>query len=100
MKLNESKCHLLLCGSKEEVIIAKIGSSSVIETHEVRLLGVIINCDLSFKNHINFIYKTAGKKLNALAGLCNLISFDKRKSPRKAFCISTIFLFSTCWDVC
>ena len=33
MKLNESKCHLLVCGNKEEVIIAKIGNSSVIETH-------------------------------------------------------------------
>ena len=81
MKL-KSKCHLLLCGNKEQVIIAKIGSASVIETHEVRLLGVIINRDLSFKNHINFIYKKAGKKLNALARLCNLISFDKRKSLR------------------
>ena len=48
LKFNESKCHLLLCGNKEEVTIAKIGSSSVIETHEVRLLGVIINRDLSF----------------------------------------------------
>ena len=88
-----SKCHLLLCGKKEEVIIAKMGSSSVIETHEVRLLGVIINRDLSFKNHINFIYKKAGKKLNALARLCNLISFNKRKSLMKGFVLSQ-FSFS------
>ena len=26
MKLNESKCHLLVCGNKEEVIIAMIGN--------------------------------------------------------------------------
>ena len=77
----------------EEVIIAKIGCSSVIETHEVRLLGVIINRDLSFKNHMNFIYKKAGKKLNALAKLCNLIFFDKRKSFVKAFVLSQ-FSFS------
>ena len=93
MKLNESKCHLLLCGNKEEVIIAKIGSASVIETHEVKLLGVIINRELRFKNHINFIYKKAGKKLNALARLCNLISFDKRRIIMKAFVLSQ-FSFS------
>ena len=93
MKLNESKCHLLLCGNKEEVIIAKIGSSSVIETHEVRLLGVIINRDLSFNNHTNFSYKKAGKKLNALARLCNLTSFDKRRSLMKAYVFSQ-FSFS------
>ena len=92
MKLNEFKCHLLLCGDKEEVIIANIGSSSVIETHEVRLFGVIINHDLSFKNH-NFIYKKAGKKLNAPARLCNLISFDERKSLMNAFVLSQ-FSFS------
>ena len=77
----------------EEVIIAKIGSSSVIETHEVRLLGVIINRDFSFRNHINFIYKKAGKKLNALARLCNLMSFDKRRRLMKAFVLSQ-FSFS------
>ena len=85
MKLNESECHLLLCGNKEEVVIAKIGSTSDIETHEVRLLGVIINRELRFKNHINFIYRKAGKILNPVARLCNLITFDKRRSLMKVF---------------
>ena len=39
MKLNESKCQLLVCGNEGEVISAKINNSSVIETHEVKLLG-------------------------------------------------------------
>ena len=84
MKPNEFKYHLFLCGNKEEVITAKIGSASAIETHEVRSLGVIINRDLSCKNHTNFIHKKGGKKVNALARLCNLISFDKRQSIMKA----------------
>ena len=54
---------------------------------------LLFNRDLSFKNHINFIYKKAGNKLNALARLCNLISFDKRKSLIKAFVLSQ-FSFS------
>ena len=69
MKLNESKCHLLVCGNKEEVIIAKIGHASVIETHEVKLLGITIDRELKFKNHMQSIYSKAGKKLNALARL-------------------------------
>ena len=93
MKLNESKCHVHLCGNKEEVIIDKIGSASVIETHEVRLLGVIINRELRFKNDINFIYKKAGKKLNALARHCNLITFDKRRTLMNASVFSQ-FSFS------
>ena len=65
MKLNESKCHLLVCGNKEEVIIAKIGHASVIETHEVKLFGITIDRELKFKNHMQSIYNKAGKKLNA-----------------------------------
>ena len=49
MKRNESKCHLLVCGIKEVVVIANIGNSSIIETHEVKLLGVTIDRELKFK---------------------------------------------------
>ena len=33
MKLNSSKCHLLVCGHKYESMIAKIGNEQIIETH-------------------------------------------------------------------
>ena len=42
MKLNESKCKLLISGNKEEVIIATVGSAKIIESHEVTLLVVIL----------------------------------------------------------
>ena len=48
MKLNDSKCNLLVCGNNEEVIIAKIGNALITETHEVKLLGTLIDCELSF----------------------------------------------------
>ena len=51
MKLNDSKCNLLVCGNKEEVIMAEIGNIFITETHEVKLLRTIIVCDLSFKKH-------------------------------------------------
>ena len=88
MKLNESKCHLLVCGNKEEVIIAKIGNATVIESHEVKLLGINIDRDLRFKNHMNSLYNKAGKKLNALARLCKFLPFNKRRVLMKAFVMS------------
>ena len=69
MKLNESKCWLLVCGNKEEVVIAKINNSSVIETHEVKLLGTLIDRNLRFKSHMQLICSRVGKKINALARL-------------------------------
>ena len=32
MKLNDSKCHLLVCGRKEEIIIANVGNATIIES--------------------------------------------------------------------
>ena len=88
MKLNESKCHLLVCGNKEEVIIAKIGNSSVIETHAVKLLGTFIDRDLRFKKHMQSILCKAGKKLNALSRLCKLLPFNKRRILMNSFVMS------------
>ena len=88
MKLNESKCHLLVCGNKEEIMIAKIGNATVIESHEVKLLGFNIDRDLKFKNHMETTYIKAGTKLNALARLCKFLPFNKRRVLMKAFVMS------------
>ena len=79
MKLNESKCHLLVCRIKEEVVIVNI---------EVKLLGVTIDRELKFKKHVQSIYSKTGKKLNALARLCTILSFNKRKVLMTAFVMS------------
>ena len=85
MKLNESKWHLIVCGNKEEIMIANVGNATVIETHKVKLLGFNIDRDLRFKNHMESTYIKAGKKLNALARLCKFLSFKKRRVLIKAF---------------
>ena len=51
-------------------MIDKIGDATLIETHEVKLLGFNIDRDLRFKNHMESTYIKAGKKLNALVRLC------------------------------
>ena len=43
MKLNSSKCNLLVCGNKFECMICKIDNSLVIEAHNVKLLGIQID---------------------------------------------------------
>ena len=75
------------------VILAKVGNAPVIESHKVKLLGVVIDRDLKIKNHVNSICKKAGKNLNALSRLCNLLPFDKRKYLMKALVMSQ-FSFS------
>ena len=93
MKLNDSKCNLLLCGNKVEVIIEKIGNAFITETDEVKLLVTITDRDLSFKKHTTIICKKAGKKLNAFARLCSILPSYKRRVLLKAFTMPQ-FLFS------
>ena len=93
MKLNSSKCKLLVCGHKFECMVCKVGSSNVIETHEVKLLGVKIGSDLTFNSHLETICKTASQKLNALSRLCTIVPFRKRKMLMQAFFLSQ---FSHC----
>ena len=88
MKLNESRCNLLICGNKEDIMIAKIGDATAIKTHEAKLLGFNIDRDLRFKNHMESTYIKAGKKLNALVRLCKFLPFNKRRVLMKAFVMS------------
>ena len=47
MKLNDSKCKLLIAGNKEEVIIATVGNLKIIESQKLTLLGTCIDRGLN-----------------------------------------------------
>ena len=93
MKLNSSKCHLLVCGHKFECMLCEIDNTQIIETHLVKLLGVTIESELTFKNYMETVCKKASQKLNALSRLCAIIPFQKRRMLMQAFFISQ---FSYC----
>ena len=94
MKLNSSKCKLLACRHKFECMICNVGNSDVIEAHEVKLLGVKIESDLTFKSHF---CKTAFQKLNALSRLCTFIPFNKRKILMHPFFLSQFSYSPLVW---
>ena len=66
MKSNSDKCHILICGHKYECILVHIGNEMIIESHQEKLLGILIDSKLTFENHVNNYCKKAAKKLNAL----------------------------------
>ena len=43
---------LLISGNKEEVIIASVRKSQIIESHKVTLLGIHIDRELKFDDHM------------------------------------------------
>ena len=76
MKLNEEKCHFAIFGERtnQEVRI-NIGSCTVDNSIEEKLLGVLIDANLNFEKHISNICQKAGNKLFALSYMTDGISW-------------------------
>ena len=61
MKLNEDECHLMIFGDKSNDIPPNFGSVRIKESKEEKLLGVILDKTLCFKQQVKSICKKAGK---------------------------------------
>ena len=75
MKVNIDKSHLLISGH------TKLTSNMDITESEMKqeLLGITIDSNLSFGEHVNNICKNANQKLNNLARLSSYTDIQKRK---------------------
>ena len=66
MKLKRNKCHLLISCHKYYHIWAKIGNDTIWESSTMKLLGITIDNQLKFNEHVLNICKKASIKLSAL----------------------------------
>ena len=73
LKANPEKCHLLL--SSKSSIETKIASVSIKSSQMETLLGVSIDSELNFENHISNICSKVSKNLNALGRIAGYITF-------------------------
>ena len=85
MKMNADKCHLLISGHKIQWIWAMIGTERIWESRSEKLLGVIIDKNLNFKDHKLSVCLKAGRKITALGRISKYLTLDKRKALFKAF---------------
>ena len=53
MKMNSDKGHLFISGHKFQHLWAKTGNDKIWETRTVKLLGITIDNDLKFDEHLN-----------------------------------------------
>ena len=93
MKLNEEKCHLLVFGEKDTEISINVGPSVIKESKEEKLLGVVIDQKLNFKQHLNTVCRKASQKLHALARASTYMPKEKTRMVMRAFIMSQ---FSYC----
>ena len=85
MKLNQDKCHLLVSGYKNENVWANIGNEKIWESNKQKFLGLDIDRNLNFNEHVSSLCRKAGNKLSVLARLSNFMSFKQRRILLKTF---------------
>ena len=86
MKVNTVKSHLLLSGYSRGT--ATIDNSYIESEDEQVLLGITIDSNLTFENHINSNCKKASQKLNALGRIIPYLNIQKRRTIIKSFVTS------------
>ena len=83
LKGNPGKSHILFSSKKPEIVSVD-GISVAASSHE-KLLGVIIDSELKFENHITEVCFKVSKKTNALCRMPSFMSLEKRRTLMKAF---------------
>ena len=82
MKVNTDKSHLLLSGNTK--LISNIDNNLIESEKEQVLLGITIDSNLSFEEHINNLCQKASQKLNALATISGYMYIQKRRTLMKS----------------
>ena len=85
MKLSKDKCHLLVLGDRYENVWVKMGDEKNWESAKQNLLGIGIERNINFDDHMISLCKKAGRKLAVLARLSKFMSFKQKRILMKKF---------------
>ena len=83
MKANNDKRHLIM--SCTEATTAIIDGLPVDSSKTEVLLGITINHELKFDDHVNYLSKNASLKLNVLARIASFMNVSKKQIIIKSF---------------
>ena len=79
MKLNQSKCHFMIASSSPEHMWTKVGDQVIWESSQEKLLGITIDKNLKFDQHVINICKKASAKVTALSRLIKIVPLEKKR---------------------
>ncbi len=105
MLANEN--YLLANASKFRYIL--MADDIVLHVHEgvdlqpancVSLLGVDVDCSLSFSNHVSRICKKAGRQLNTLSTLANILTVEAKLTLVRCVIVLHFKFCSTVCNLC
>ena len=83
MQPNDDKCHLIV--KNQDNVSITLGNDKIESTDSVDLLGVSIDSNLNFNEHIINLCKLANQKLHASARISKYLNEDKLRIIMKTF---------------
>ena len=83
MKINTDKSHLIMSGNAK--VTANIDGNFIESENQQELLGILIDSNLTFDDHITNICKKVSQKLNALTRVSTYMDIPKRRLLMKSF---------------
>lgn len=95
MEINEKKTQIMLVGHPKYTrkignISIKLGNTTVTSVSEIKCLGLHIDCNLNWTQHVNSVVKKCNSKLWALYPIQNLLNVSNRTLLVNAYVYSTI----------
>ena len=84
LKANPDKFHLLL-SHPDEAIFVNVDGYQITNSKRKKLLGITIDTNLSFNEHVSGLCAKASQKLHALARVSKYMDTDKLRLIMKAF---------------
>ena len=93
MKSNQSKCHFILPSMSPELFWIRVGEQVIWESRYERLLGLGVDKELKFHEHVKTICKKASAKVTALARMIKIMPLGRKKILFNSFVTSQ---FSHC----
>ena len=96
LKANPDKFHIILNGSHEDEFI--IVDEYVIQNSKCeKLLGIKIDYELSFDDHVTDLCKKASRKLHALSRISKFMNYKKRRLVMRSFISSQFWYCPLVW---
>ena len=93
MKANKDKCHLVI--NNNEQVSMKIDNKELENTSSEKLLGIIIDSKLNFKEQEKI--KKASRKVNVLSRITPYMNLTKRKLLMNSFFTSQFNYWPLVW---
>ena len=96
MKAYPDKYHSLINNTKESFQV-KIRNETVSNSQYEKLLGIKVDHELNFNQHVSSLCKKASQKLNALSRIASCMTFDQKNLILNSFITSRFFYWPTVW---